>query len=63
MEKITVEVIGKDGNIFNILGIVSKAMKQEEELKSQVNEMTSRVFNSSSYEEALSIMSEYVDLA
>lgn len=53
-------IIGADGNVFNLIGICSKALKKAG-YKEQADEMTNRIQNSKSYDEALSIMMEYVD--
>jgi hypothetical protein len=58
MNKPIAKVIGKNGNIFNILSIASKALNDS--LKA--NEMTDKVLKSKSYDEGLAIISEYVDM-
>ena len=37
---ITVELVGKDGNAFNILGICRRAMKQAGLSETEINEFT-----------------------
>ncbi|WP_366517380.1 hypothetical protein [uncultured Ruminococcus sp.] len=54
-------LIGADGNIFNLVGIASRTLKKHG-LNAQAKEMRNRVFSSSSYEEALCIISEYVNI-
>lgn len=54
------QIIGADGNIFNLIGIASKALKNEG-LHEQAQEMTTRIYASQSYEEALYIITEYVE--
>ena len=54
-------LIGQDGNIFNLVGITSKTLKRNG-LSTEASEMTDKVFNSGSYEEALSIIGEYVNI-
>ena len=44
-----VQLTGEDGNVFNLIGICSRAMQQ-------------RVFQAGSYEEALGILGEYVEI-
>ena len=61
MDKPACKLIGKDGNVFNLLGKVSKVLK-ENNLYEQEKEMTDRVFNSNSYTEALAIFSDYVEI-
>lgn len=53
-------IINADGNIFNLMGIASKALKHEG-LHEEAKAMTERIFESSSYTEALSIIQEYVE--
>ena len=54
------KIIGADGNVFNILGIASKALKRAG-LHEQVTEMRERVTSSGSYDNALAIITEYVE--
>lgn len=60
-EKPIAKVVGEDGNVFNLIGICSRALKKAG-MKEAAEEMTSRIFKSGSYDEALSIMGEYCDL-
>ena len=53
-------IIGADGNIFNLVAIASKTLKTNG-LVNQAQEMSKRVFTSSSYEEALQIITEYIE--
>jgi len=55
------KLIGEDGNIFNLINIVSKVLKNNN-LHSEAKEMTDRIFNSRSYNEALRIISDYVEI-
>jgi len=55
------KVIGKDGNVFNTLGICTSALKKAGQ-SDKSKELTNRVFSAGSYEEALSIMMEYCEL-
>lgn len=54
-------LIGQDGNIFNLVGIASRTLKRNV-LSDEASEMTSKVFKSGSYEEALGIIGEYVNI-
>ncbi len=56
-----VPLIGQDGNIFNLVGIASRTLKRNG-LSDEASEMTSKVFKSGSYEEALGIIGEYVNI-
>lgn len=55
------ELIGQDGNIFNLMGIASHTLKQNG-MADEAKEMCSRVTNSGSYCEALNIIGEYVNI-
>ena len=54
-------LIGQDGNIFNLVGIASRTLKRNG-LSDKASEMTSKIFKSGSYEEALGIIGEYVNI-
>ena len=51
---------GMDGNIFSILGNASRLLRRDGQAD-RAKEMADRVFASGSYEQALSIISEYVE--
>lgn len=53
-------IIGADGNIFNLLGIAQKSLR-DHGYKDEADEMRRRVFKSKSYEQALGILMEYVE--
>lgn len=55
------KLIGEDGNIFNLIGIASKVLKKNG-LKNKASEMKDKAFQAQSYEEALSIIMEYVEV-
>lgn len=54
------KLIGADSNVFVLVGVCSSALKKAG-LADQAKEMTERVFDSDSFDEALSIMTEYVE--
>jgi hypothetical protein len=54
-------LIGADGNVFNLIGLAARALK-EAGLRDQAKEMTARCFAAHSYEEALAIIAEYVEI-
>ena len=60
-EKPDCALIGQDGNIFNLVGIAARTLR-EHDRKDQAKEMTDRVFASGSYGEALCIIGEYVNI-
>lgn len=55
-----VKAIGENGNVFNLLGICSRALKQIGQTD-EAKEMSARVFACGSYDEALRIMMEYCE--
>ena len=54
------KLVGEDGNIFNLVARASIALRGAG-LFNEAKEMTTRVFASGSYDEALSIITEYVE--
>ena len=54
-------LIGQDGNIFNLVGIASRTLKRNG-MAGEAKEMTGRVFSSKNYDDALSIIGEYVNI-
>ncbi len=60
-EKPDCPLIGQNGNIYNLLGIAARTLR-EHGRKDQAEKMTDRVFASGSYEEALCIIGEYVNI-
>ena len=55
-------LIGADGNIFNLMGVASKVLKRNQMMK-EANEMVNRITQGAqSYEEALMIIDEYVEI-
>ena len=56
------ELIGADGNIFTLMGIASRALK-EHGMLSEAKEMCEKVTQSKSYHEALGVLGDYVRIA
>ncbi len=54
-------LIGQNGNVFNLVGIAARTLK-DNKMSAEANEMRSRVLDSGSYAEALSIIGEYVNI-
>ena len=54
-------LIGENGNIFNLAGIAAGTLR-EHGMREQAEEMKNRVCSSHSYEEALCIIGEYVNV-
>ena len=61
MEKPDCPLIGQDGNIFNLMGIASRTLR-DNGLGSQVREMRERIMSGADYNEALCIIGEYVNI-
>lgn len=60
-EKPDCPLIGQDGNIFNLMGIASRTLK-DNGMKEEAAEMQQRVMDSGSYDNALCIIGEYVNI-
>lgn len=60
-EKPDCPLIGQDGNIYNLVGIASRTLK-DNGLAGQATEMWDRVTSCGSYGEALCIIGEYVNI-
>ena len=54
-------LIGEDGNIFRIMGIASETLRKNG-MQEQAEEMRSRIFQCQSYDSALSIIGDYVNI-
>jgi len=61
MEKLLVKLIGEDSNIFSIMGKCSGVLKRNGQMK-EVKELTEKIFSASSYDEALRICMDYVEV-
>ena len=62
MEKPKCKLVGENGNIFNLMGIASRALRsagQPEKAKDMCRRITTQA---KSYEEALVVISEYVEV-
>lgn len=59
--KPVVQLTGEDGNVFNLIGICSRALRKSGRVE-EAKAMQQRVFGCGSYEEALAIMGEYVEI-
>lgn len=60
-EKPDCALIGRNGNIFYLLGIASRTLREHGQ-GDLAEEMKKRILGSGSYEEALNIMGEYVNI-
>ena len=55
------KLIGENGNIFNLMALASRALK-EAGMKEKADEMVEKITQSKSYDEALQVMMEYVEV-
>lgn len=55
------ELIGQDGNIFNLMGIASRTLRRNG-MAEEATEMCARIRESGSYDAALCIIGEYVNI-
>jgi hypothetical protein len=61
-KKPTVKLIGENGNILNLMGIATRALKDARQPE-KAKEMQEKIFTADSYEEALQIIQEYVEVS
>ena len=54
-------LIGRNGNVYNLILIASETLRQNG-MSEQAKEMRERIYKSGSYEEALGIIGEYVNI-
>lgn len=59
--KPTCKLIGTDGNVFSIIGLVSKSLKKAG-MDNKAKEFTEKAFKSGSYDAVLCLCSEYVEI-
>lgn len=60
-EKVTVRLVGEDGNIFAILGRCTEAMRKSGWMSEDVNKFREEVVNSGDYNLALAKILDYVE--
>lgn len=61
VKKPKVRLTGQDGNVFSLIGLCSRALKQAGQAD-KAKEMSEKCFKAGSYDEALQIMMEYCDV-
>ena len=54
-------LIGQDGNIFNLIAIASRTLR-EHDMAEQATEMCERIRNCGNYYSALGVIGEYVNI-
>ena len=55
------KLIGKNGNIFNLMAIASRTLR-EHDMAEQATEMCERIRNCGNYYSALGVIGEYVNI-
>ena len=55
------KLIGEDGNVFNLMGLAVRTLRHNG-LAAEATEMTDRIHECGSYDEALGIIGEYVNI-
>ena len=61
MGKPVAKLIGADGNVFNLIGIAARALREAGQRDAAAT-MTARCFAAHSYDEALAIIAEYAEI-
>ena len=59
--RVTVKLVGENGNVFNLLGVCIRAMTRVGLIK-EANSLRLEVMSATSYDQALRIMSTYCDV-
>ena len=54
-------LIGEDGNIFHLVGVAAKTLRSNG-MEEEAEQMCRRVYTSGSYDEALGVIGEYVNI-
>ena len=60
MDKPECELVGTDGNVFAVIGKVSKTLKRAGQ-RERATEFAEKAMNCGSYDEVLQLLQEYVD--
>lgn len=59
--KPVVKLIGENGNVFNLISIVKRALV-DNGMEKEANEVVERAYKCQSYDEVLSMFTEYVEI-
>ena len=54
-------LVGQDGNVFNVIGLVKKALKESGQ-SDKASEFVTKAFSAKSYDEVLNMAGEYVEI-
>lgn len=55
------KLIGENGNVFNIIGLVNRTLKADSQ-PDKAKEFTEKAFACRSYSEVLSLLTDYVEV-
>ena len=58
---INVKLVGQDGNVFNLIGICTTALRRNG-MRDKVAEFQNEVMNAGSYDEALCVMMDWFEV-
>jgi hypothetical protein len=61
MEKPICKLVGTDGNVFSIIGNVSRVLKRAGQAD-KAKEFTEKAFKAGSYDEVLTMLHDYVEV-
>lgn len=59
--EVVVELIGKDGNVFNLIGLTTRALRQEG-YSDEAQEFSDGAHKKTSYDEVLNYIQEFVTI-
>lgn len=59
--QLQIDLNGSDGDIFVVIGRAAEILKQNEQ-RDKANEMKNRVIKQKSYDDALKVINEYVEI-
>lgn len=60
--EITVKLVGQDGNIFNLMGLVQRALKEAGVSKEERTRFLDEVTSANSYDQALQVIMNWVNV-
>jgi len=55
------KLVGTDGNVFGLMGIACRTLRRAG-FSDKAEELTSKIFSCGSYDEALNLIGEYVEI-
>ena len=61
--QVQVQLSGEDGNVFAIMGRVIRAIRKDGATQSDIDEFVAEVTQAGSYDEALSIVMQWVNVS